>query len=141
MKRIVLLWMLLFALGTAEAQVHFVSGSTEKLRELATQEGKLLFIDLYAPWCGPCRVMDNEVFSRREVGDFFAQHFVAAKYNVDRPTGSQLMRRHGRGAIPLYLVFSTDGELLGRIEGSSSAEKLMADLQRILSHAKKQPAD
>ena len=138
MKRLILLLTLLCVCGVAEAQVQFASGSTAKLRKTAIQEGKLLFIDLYAPWCGPCRMMDQQVFSQKEVGDFFAQHFVAAKYNVEQPTGNQLMREHGRGAIPLYLIFSTDGELLGRIEGSSSAEKLLADLRRIIEASKKE---
>lgn len=138
MKRLILLLTLLCVCGVAEAQVQFASSSTDKLRKTAIQEGKLLFIDLYAPWCGPCRMMDQQVFSQKEVGDFFAQHFVAAKYNVEQPTGNQLMREHGRGAIPLYLIFSTDGELLGRIEGSSSAEKLLADLRRIIEASKKE---
>ena len=138
MKRVILLLTLLCVCGVAEAQVQFASGSTDKLRKTAIQEGKLLFIDLYAPWCGPCRMMDQQVFSQKEVGDFFAQHFVAAKYNVEQPIGNQLMREHGRGAIPLYLIFSTDGELLGRIEGSSSAEKLLADLRRIIEASKKE---
>ena len=46
------------------------------------------------------------------------------------------MERYGSGSVPLYLVFSPEGELLGRITGASSAEELMANLQRILNRAK-----
>lgn len=45
------------------------------------------------------------------------------------------MRRYGSGSIPLLLVFSPQGALLGRITGASSAQKLLRDLQRILDNS------
>ena len=76
--------------------------------------------------------MEREVFSRKDVGDFMEQHFVAAKYDVDKTTGKELLKRYGSGAIPLYLVFDTQGELLGRIQGAAKPDEFMADLQTIL---------
>lgn len=70
---------------------------------MAVKTGKLVFIDLYATWCPPCRMMEREVFSRKDVGDFMERHFVAAKYDVDKTTGKELLKRYGSGAIPLYL--------------------------------------
>lgn len=128
-------WMLFFALllgaATAEAQVRFMDDSTDALREAAVEQQKLVFIDLYATWCGPCRQMEK-VFALPEVGEFFDRWFVAGRYDVDRPTGRTLLRRYGHGSIPLYLVFNTEGELLGRILGASDADKFLTDLQRIL---------
>ena len=108
----------MFALGTgaAQAQVKFETKSTDAVREMAIKQGKLVFIDLYASWCPPCRMMERQVFSRKDVGEFMDQRFVAAKYDTDKTTGRELMKRYGRDAIPLYLVFDTRGELLGRIQ-------------------------
>ena len=136
MKR--LLFLLIFALGVhiSEAQVRWVEGSTDTVRELAIAQKKLVFIDLYADWCGPCRAMNERVFKNKEVGEFFDQHFVAAKYNIERPTGRELMQRYGRGSIPLYLIFNTEGELLGTILGASPAEEFLMHLRRILAKQK-----
>lgn len=133
MKTKLFIFTLLLALtgGMARAQVRFETKSTDAVREMAVKEGKLVFIDLYATWCPPCRMMERDVFSRRDVGEFMAERFVAAKYDVDQPVGKELMRKYGNGAIPLYLVFDTDGELLGRIEGASDAKRLMENLTRI----------
>lgn len=132
MKR--LLWLLIFGLAVtmAEAQVKWVEGSTDQVRELALKADKLVFIDLYADWCGPCRMMEERVFKREEVGDYFDRHFVAAKYNVDRPTGRALMQRYGRGSIPFYLILNTEGELLGTILGAYPTEEFMQHLKRIV---------
>ena len=61
-----LLFLLTFALGTgaAQAQVKFETKSTDAVREMAIKQGKLVFIDLYASWCPPCRMMERQVFSR-----------------------------------------------------------------------------
>lgn len=133
MKRWILIAALLWCGAAAcRAQVRFEKGTTNELRALAVERDKLLFIDLYADWCGPCRTMERDVFSQKEIGDLFARHFVAAKFNVDRETGRQLMQRYGKGAIPLYLVFDTEGNLLGRIEGAAPAGKFAAEVRRIL---------
>lgn len=129
-----LLFLLLACAGTAaQAQVRFETKSTDAVREIAVKQGKPVFIDLYATWCPPCRLMEREVFSRKDVGEFMEKRFVAAKYDVDKTTGREFMQRYGTGAIPLYLVFDTDGELLGRIEGASEAETFMDNLRTILS--------
>ena len=125
-----LLFLLTFALGTgaAQAQVKFETKSTDAVREMAIKQGKLVFIDLYASWCPPCRMMERQGFSRKGVG--------AAKYNTDKPTGRELMKRYGRDAIPLYLVFDTRGELLGRIQGAADAETFMDNLRTIIARQK-----
>ena len=64
------------------------------------------------------------------------QRFVAAKFDTDKPTGKELMKRYGKGSIPLYLVFDTQGELLGRIQGAADAETFMEDLRTIASRQK-----
>ena len=132
MKRLLLLLIFGLAVTMAEAQVRWVEGSTDAVREMALKADKLVFIDLYADWCGPCRMMEERVFKREDVGDYFDRHFVAAKYNVDRPTGRALMQRYGRGSIPFYLIFNTEGELLGSILGAYPAEEFMQHLERIV---------
>lgn len=107
MKKTILATLLLLGAVASRAQVRFEALSTDALRERAMKSGKLVFIELHADWCPPCRVMEREVFSDREVGEFFERHFVAARYDTDRRTGRALMKRYGSGAIPLGLVFDT----------------------------------
>ena len=64
------------------------------------------------------------------------QRFVAAKYDTDKTTGRELMKRYGRDAIPLYLVFDTRGELLGRIQGAAKPDEFINNLQTILDRQK-----
>ena len=124
MKKWMLMLAMVLAAAGAEAQVKFETKSTDAVREMAIKEGKLVFIDLYASWCPPCRMMERQVFSRKDVGQFMSERFVAAKYDTDEKTGRELMNRYGNGAIPLYLIFDTKGELLGRIQGATPDRRI-----------------
>lgn len=116
----------------AHAQVRFETGPTDKVREAAIKADKLVFIDLYATWCGPCRSMERNVFSRKDVGEFMDRYFVAAKYDVDKPTGKAISEKYGVRSIPTYLVFNTSGELLSRIQGASDAATFLNNLRSVI---------
>lgn len=133
MKRLLLLLLLALGAGMAQAQVRFETKTTDAVREMAVRSGKLVFIDLYADWCPPCRMMERDVFSRRDVGEFMERYFVAAKYNTDKTTGRELLKKYGNGSIPLYLIFDTEGGLLGRIQGAADASTFLDNLRQILA--------
>lgn len=138
MKKAIFILLFVLVAGAAQAQVKFETKSTDAVREMAIRQGKLVFIDLYASWCPPCRMMERQVFSRKDVGEFMDERFVAAKYDTDQSTGRELLKRYGNGAIPLYLVFDTAGELLGRIQGASAPEEFMESLRTIIARQKPQ---
>lgn len=139
MKRILLLFLLLLGAVGAEAQVRFMIRSTDGVRRQAVEQNKLVFIDLFATWCPPCQMMEREVFSRSDVGAFMEQHFVCAKYDIDKTTGRELLKRYGNRRVPLYLIFNTEGELLGRIRGATDPERFMAEVKRILDTLPAEP--
>lgn len=133
MKKI--LFTLLLVIGAAvaaNAQVRFTDKNLDAVREEATQQNKLVFIDLYATWCGPCKNMERTVFSQPEVGDFMAEHFVAAKYDIEKPTGSALAKKYGVRSIPTFLIFDTEGTLLGQITGGMSTDDFIQAVEEIL---------
>lgn len=133
MKRLLILLLLALGAGMAQAQVRFETKTTDAVREMAVRSGKLVFIDLYADWCPPCRMMERDVFSRSDVGEFMERYFVAAKYNTDKTTGRELLKKYGSGSIPLYLIFDTEGDLLGRIQGAADADTFLDNLRQILA--------
>ena len=82
---IVLFWVMgLNALAQTQGIAFEPVRSWKKVVEKARKESKLVFVDCYADWCGPCKQLASQVFTRKEVGDFFNSHFVSIQLNVEK---------------------------------------------------------
>lgn len=90
------------------------------------QNDKVTLIDLWAEWCGPCRLMGPVV---EELADEFKDRAVVGKLNVDDNPETP-MQYNVRG-IPTFLLFK-NGELKEKIVGAQSKkvlqDKILAQL-------------
>lgn len=110
-----------------KAGVRFQQGSSwEELKEKARAEHKYVFMDCYATWCGPCKMMDRDVYPNDTVGDFFNQHFISVKVQTDTnknddaniqswyTDAKKINDAYSIKELPTFLFFSPDGELVHR---------------------------
>ena len=51
-------------------------GTWEEAIEMANQEEKIIFVDAFTTWCGPCKRMSKLVFTDESVGQFYNRHFI-----------------------------------------------------------------
>src|ERR1700760_3185564 len=57
--------------------------SWEQIKEIAKKEGKYIFVDCFATWCGPCKEMDKSIYPLQIVGDSVNRHFISVKVQID----------------------------------------------------------
>ena len=132
MKRLFIMMAFLFvafSLWAQEAQkgIRFLEGEKwEKVLELATREGKCIFMDCYTSWCGPCKALAKDVFTRRDVGDFFNANFINVKYDMEKGEGKALRKRYQEHIIgyPTLLLLDEGGDVLHRMAGFQEWEVL-----------------
>lgn len=120
--------LLVCAMGlTALAQTNFRSISFDEALKAAKQENKLVFIDFYTDWCGPCKKMAKEVFPLKMVGNFMNAKFVNLKLNAEKE-GKELAARYKVSAYPTFVVLDAEGkavaELKGAMDGPTFIQKL-----------------
>ena len=106
MKKI--LFTLLLVLGisaAADAQVRFLDSSTDAVRKEAIAQDKLVFIDLYATWCGPCKALSPVLEElAAEYGD---QIYI---YKVDTGEEQELAAVFGIRSVPSLLFIPREGQ-------------------------------
>jgi thioredoxin-related protein len=83
----------------------------------AKKENKLVFIDAYASWCGPCKLMVKNIFPLKTVGDYYNSHFVSAKIDMEKGEGIDLAKKYNVKAFPTYLFVDGNGEVVHRTLG------------------------
>lgn len=82
-----------------------------------------VFIDFWAPWCGPCRMLAPAV---AQIGEEYAGKAKVCKVNVDE--AAELARRFGIMSIPTVLVFK-GGQLTEKLVGLRPKAELEALLK------------
>ncbi len=129
MKRFIVFLAILSTLPTLSAQgITFEKEETAwaDVLKKAKSENKIVFVDAYTTWCGPCKVMSKTIFPQKEVGDVFNARFVSAKIDMEKGEGLEIAKKYEVRAYPTYIFVNGDGELVHRSLGSMPAEKFIA---------------
>jgi thioredoxin-related protein len=101
--------------------IEFFQGTFAEAIEKAKKEEKLIFMDAYAEWCGPCKRMAATVFTDAKVGEFFNQNFVCLKRDMEKGEGMDLQRRYPISAFPTLMFINGKGERIHQHVGGLDA--------------------
>ncbi|MGH1336322.1 MAG: thioredoxin fold domain-containing protein [Aureispira sp.] len=105
--------------------IDFFKGTLAEAQEKAAQEHKLIFMDAYTAWCGPCKQMSRNVFTAPEVGAFFNKHFVNIKVDMEKGEGPRLAGRYRVSSYPTLLFLDEKGEVVHAAKGSRPADQFL----------------
>lgn len=112
--------------------IKFFEGTWEEALKAAKKENKLVFLDVYATWCGPCRRMDAITFVNPEVGEYFNSRFISVKIDGEKGEGPMIRRRYNVRGYPTLLFLNHKGEV---VKGTAG----FRDPQRFLELARSVP--
>ena len=116
MKKISLLLLVFFSVITFGQGMKFEENKSFKdLLALAKKENRLLFVDAFTTWCGPCKMMVKNVFPQEKVGEFYNANFINSKIDMEKGEGIDLAKKYNVRAYPTYLFINGDGELIHRV--------------------------
>lgn len=80
-KLVTTVFILLIALSFSHAQqINWVS--FEEALQLQKKNPKKIMMDVYAVWCGPCKMLDKNTFQNKDVADYVNKHYYAVKFDA-----------------------------------------------------------
>lgn len=98
--------------------VDFNKKPFSDLLSMAKSQKKLIFMDAYADWCGPCKWMSANIFTNDTVADYFNKTFICAKFDMEKGEGIELSRRFNIKAYPTLLFIDGDGNMVHKRVGA-----------------------
>jgi thioredoxin-related protein len=117
MKKIAILSSIFIGVLAWAQGIKFEDGNFASILAKAKKEKKLVFIDAYASWCGPCKLMVKNIFPLQSVGDYYNSHFINAKIDMEKGEGIELAKKYNVKAFPTYLFIDGNGEAVHRTLG------------------------
>ena len=141
---IVVSWMtcLFWGLGSLCAQnreIQFETGSFQDVLTKAQKAHKLVFMDCYTSWCGPCKLLVKNVFTQDSVADFFNAKFVNFSIDMEKGEGIELQKKYQVEAFPTLLLLDAQGIEVYRSVGGCSAQALLSNFRLAMDPANTVP--
>ena len=100
----------------------------------AKAQKKLIFVDIYTTWCGPCKEMDKKTFTQTAVGDKFNARFINYKIDAEKGFGITLTKRYRVTSYPTCLFVDANENLVYKQEGQLEASDLLKEAEMVLNN-------
>ncbi|WP_299175957.1 thioredoxin fold domain-containing protein [uncultured Chryseobacterium sp.] len=117
----------------AQDEIHFQDLPFKDLIAKAKKENKIVFIDAYAAWCGPCKMMERNIFTKKSVSDYYNANFVNARFDMEKGEGRDIAAKYGVRSYPTYLFLNGDGELISQNMGYMEESPFLAMAKEVNS--------
>jgi thioredoxin len=110
---------------TKKAGIHFIEDDWSQALKTAKDQNKLVFVDIYATWCGPCKMLKQYTFTDSSVGDFFNKNFISVSIDGEKGVGPQLAQQYSIEGYPTLIVADSTGKPVLVTAGYMPANVLM----------------
>lgn len=104
----------------------------EQVMADAQAQNKVVFLDFYTTWCGPCKWMDENVFAKEDVGRTFNKNFINYKVDAEDFEGVNTALKYNVNAYPTLVFVKPNGDVLHRVEGMIPHESFMQIAEEVL---------
>jgi len=105
--------------------IDFFHGTWAEAKAKAKETGKLVFVDAYTSWCGPCKRMSANIFPLPEVGQYYNANFINYKLDMEKGEGPTFAREYGITAYPTFVFVDGDGKKVHFRVGGADAKNFI----------------
>lgn len=105
--------------------IRFVEENWAKAKAEAKKQNKLIFLDAYTSWCGPCKMLKRNTFPDKEAGEFFNKNFINVALDMEKGDGPAVAQTYQVNAYPTLIITDADGNLVTYTRGYIDAKQLI----------------
>ena len=120
-----------------EEGIQFFTGTWQQALDKAKKENKYIFLDAYASWCGPCKMMKHKTFTDKAVAEFYNKNFINVAIDMEKSgDGPALAEKYSVEAYPTLIYFHSDGKLIGKAMGFRKSKEFLEMGEQVIAKAK-----
>ena len=115
----------IFTQALSAQEINFTNKKWSKVLMMAKKQNKLIFVDVSADWCGPCKQMEKNTFKNVDVINFFNENFINVRLMDDSEELDEFGITYEYDAFPTMFYINHKGEVVKKIVGGQDAEELL----------------
>lgn len=126
--------LMISAMSVFSQGINFEKGSWKEVVAKAKAEKKLIYMDVYAEWCGPCKMMARDVFPNERAGEKYNKLFINYKIDAEKGEGRDVAKQYGVSSYPTNLYINPNDEsVVYRISGACGVDEFLnrADIAQL----------
>lgn len=137
MKKLVLFLIAILSPLVFWAQgILFETGTFAAALDKAKQENKIVFLDVYTTWCGPCKQMAANLFPTAEAGKLYNKHFVNYKIDAEKGEGIEVAAKYKIQGYPTNLFLKPDGSVVYTVMGAGDLNWFLENANVAIAESK-----
>lgn len=102
--------------------IKFETSTFADVKAKAKKENKLIFVDAFTTWCGPCKWMAANIFTNDTVADYYNSRFINAQIDMEKGEGPDFALLYDVRCYPNLLYIDGDGNVVHRSAGSGDTK-------------------
>ena len=119
---LILLFTILITISDGYSQnrsIKFVEKPWSEILALAKKENKLIFMDAFASWCGPCKWLATNIFTNDTIADYYNSTFICVSIDMEKGEGVQIRNKYEVRYYPTLLFINQGGEIVHEKVGAA----------------------
>ncbi|MEQ1553381.1 MAG: thioredoxin family protein [Ferruginibacter sp.] len=105
--------------------IQFHKGTWQQALDLAKQQNKLIFLDVYATWCGPCKKLKRDTFSDSTAAVIFNNNFINVSVDAENGEGVDISSKYNVTSYPSLYLINSNGKIVNKTGGYMSPTELI----------------
>ncbi|HEY4194292.1 MAG TPA: thioredoxin family protein [Mucilaginibacter sp.] len=96
--------------------IVFIEDAWDEALKQAAAQNKYIFVDAYATWCGPCKMLKATTFKDKKAAEFYNKNFINIAIDMEKGVGPQLAAQWRMEAYPTLIILNPKGKpVLGTV--------------------------
>ncbi len=114
------------AKSTNSTGIEFFKGSLKDAFAKAKKENKLVMMDCYTTWCGPCKMLKSKVFTDKSLGEVMNKKYVCIAVDYENGEGPTVAKKYPVEAYPTLFFMDANGKVKKKIIGVPNGNPVSA---------------
>ena len=115
--------------------IQFFNGTFKEALAKAKKENKMVMMDCFTTWCGPCKMLKSQVFTDKALGEYMSQRYICVGMDYENGEGPMIAQKYPVDGYPTLIFMDASGKVKKSMVGVPNPVSSAAGA--ILSLAKK----